>query len=169
MKMFLFTFLSTFYNKKLFNNIIYKSTLDDNYENKNKTYISKKYIYNIMNNYIDEKKYNNSYSDEIINNSEYNNFHKANNITNIKTKIKINIMPGINYAYPYENQTENTQNLNNINKNLNLLKYKNILINKNIAESIKLDYANKYLLINETKYNYNIKNGGLYNDWNFTF
>ena len=106
---------------------------------------------------------------QLINNSEYNNFHKANNITNIKTKIKINIMPGINYAYPYENQTENTQNLNNINKNLNLLKYKNILINKNIAESIKLDYANKYLLINETKYNYNIKNGGLYNDWNFTF
>ena len=78
-------------------------------------------------------------------------------------------MPGINYAYPYENQTDNTKNLNTINKNLNLLKYKNILINKNIAEPIKLSYANKYLSINATKYINNIKKGGLYDDWNLNF
>lgn len=159
-----------------------KFALVDNDNDNNKTnniHINKNYIFELIDNFYDNLDNINeleftddelkliedilSIEDEDENNIDYNNIYEANNIVNK------NIMLGINYAYPYEDQDNNNKILNDINKNLYLKKQKNILIDNNISNDIKLKIANEYLTMNTTKCLINIVSGGLYDDWLFNF
>ena len=151
----------------LFRNRLFKTSkllLNNNNETfknvDNKIYISKQYLYNIINRYYDSTEYNSTEYDSYDN--SYNLDHLDNSTENNSSENKINvIMDGINYAYPYDDLNI----LDDIKKNLYLQEKNKILINPDISIFTKLNIANEYLTMNDSLYKNNIKNGGLYDDW----
>jgi hypothetical protein len=193
MNIFLYCYIFFFGNTRLYKSS-YKLALSNNnnnndnndtsYRKTDNIHISKNYIVNLINDFYenfddsDELQFTDDelkFIDELVLNDgdddddeiAYDNINKANDIVNKNTISPI--MLGINYAYPYENQENNNKILNDINKNLYLIKQKNILIDDKISNNIKLKIADEYLTRNTTKYINNIVNGGLYNDWLFNF
>jgi hypothetical protein len=148
----------------------------NNYKNKNFIRLfSRNYI--TINNDNEENKNNesnnyllNNLSNNITDNETetYNSFINFAKINDIKINIQKSLYEGCDMTYNISNNND-TYIIEKIGENFYKKKILDNLLDYKICEEYKIKYIEEYNdIFNDNKYTYNIKSGGLYNDWNFT-
>jgi hypothetical protein len=122
---------------------------------------------NILNNTSNES-LNNILDNQTLSYNIFINFAKTNNITN--TKYNNNkFYEGCDMRYYNISTNEDEYIIEKIKENFYKKNILDNLLDYRISEQYKIKYIEEYnSIFNDNKYKYNIKSGGLLNDWNFT-